>query len=242
VRSREVLEDMAASGVPIGDVLAGRRPLRRARYHHGMVLHLSPDYHRQHFAATYVLPVNLGRDLRHRLPVGASLAPAKAALRQWLRLQVLAPEDIEMPSLAVSLLWLEFVRSPDFEHFSAQAYRHVTGRRPSDQVLRRRPAFLNSEGLALTFAMSCIDQGLETPNPAELPALFGADKAVGLDGGPNWVLSCGGYDCRARQGERCTHHEFGPLVPEDLPKEIRFDVPAPYPLDGSSHRLWGPLY
>jgi hypothetical protein len=37
------------------------------------------------------------------------------------------------------------------------------------------------------------------------------------------------------------YRELGPLVPIDLPKEVRFDVPEPLPLDGSSHRLWGPF-
>ena len=104
-----------------------------------MVVHLSIDYHRQKFVASYVLPARLGRELRRRCPAGASLAPAKSSLRQWLRLHVLAPEELGMPSLAVSLLWREFNSSSEFEHFSAHAYGHLTKRKPDTRVLKRRP-------------------------------------------------------------------------------------------------------
>ncbi|HUB71228.1 MAG TPA: hypothetical protein VL984_12450 [Acidimicrobiales bacterium] len=210
-----------------------------------MVVHLSIDFHRQKFVATYVVPARLGRDLRRRCPAGTSLVPAKKALRQWLRLHVLAPEDLEVPSLGVSLLWREFTSAPEFEHFSAHAYGHLANRKPSSQVLARRPDFKNVNGLALTFAMACVDQGLDTPHPAELPALFVVDGALNIDqvdGGQHWILNCGRSDCRVEKGSRCAYHELGPLVPTSLPKEIRFDVPDPFPLDGSSHRLMGPLY
>ncbi|HMK98154.1 MAG TPA: hypothetical protein VK425_11450 [Acidimicrobiales bacterium] len=207
-----------------------------------MAVHLSIDYHRQKFVASYVLPARLGRGLRQRCPDGASLAPAKQALRQWLRLHILAPEELEMPSLAVSLLWREFTSSPDFEHFSAHAYGHLSNRKPDKAVLGRRPDFTNTSGLALTFAMACIDQGLDTPHPAALPMLFEADGALGIDGGQRWALNCGAVNCRVVEATRCAYHELGPAVPSDLPKEIRFDVPAPFPLDGSSHQLFGPLY
>ena len=29
------------------------------------------------------------------------------------------------------------------------------------------------------------------------------------------------------------HHELGPLMPTDLPKEVRFGVPDPFPLEGA---------
>src|ERR1700683_5032253 len=148
-----------------------------------MVVHLSVDYHRQRFVASYVLPARLGRDLRRRCPPGASLAPAKSALRQWLRLHVLAPEELEMPSLAVSLLWREFNSSPEFERFSAHGYGHFAKRKPGSRVLKRRPDFTNTDGLALTFAMACVDQGLDTPHPVRLPMLFEVDSALAMDGG-----------------------------------------------------------
>ncbi|HTW08492.1 MAG TPA: hypothetical protein VME46_13330 [Acidimicrobiales bacterium] len=207
-----------------------------------MVVHLSIDYHRQEFVAHYVLPARLGRDLRQRCSPSVSLVPAKKALRQWLRLHPLAPGEIEMPSLAVSLLWREFTSGPEFEHFSDQAYGHLRHRKPDNQILRRRPDFSNTSGLALTFAMACVDQGLDTPHPAELPVLFDVDGKLDIDGGQDWVLNCGAFNCRKPVGSRCAYHELGPLVPTDLPKEVRFDVPAPFPLDGSSHQLWGPLY
>jgi hypothetical protein len=207
-----------------------------------MVVHLSIDYRRQKFVATYVLPARLGRDLRRRCPPGASLAPAKSALRQWLRLHVLAPEELEMPSLAVSLLWREFNSSQEFEHFSAHGYGHLVKRKPDSRVLKRRPDFTNTGGLALTFAMACVDQGLDTPHPLRLPMLFEVDAALAMDGGQDWLLNCGAADCRRPKERRCAYHELGPVLPTDLPKEIRFGVPEPFGLDGSSHRLSGPLY
>jgi hypothetical protein len=204
-----------------------------------MVVHLSIDYHRQKFVATYVLPARLGRDLRRRCPPGVSLAPAKSALRQWLRLHVLAPEELEMPSLAVSLLWREFSSSPEFGHFSAHSYGHLVKRKPDSRVLKRRPDFTNTGGLALTFAMACVDQGLDTPHPMRLPILFEVDRALGIDGGQEWLLNCGAADCRRPKGRRCAYHELGLVLPSDLPKQVRFGVAAALPLDGSSHRLVG---
>jgi hypothetical protein len=207
-----------------------------------MVVHLSIDYHRQKFVATYVLPARLGRELRRRCSAGASLAPAKSALRQWLRLHVLAPEELEMPSLAVSLLWREFTSSPEFEHFGAHAYGHLVNRKPDSKTLKRRPDFTNTGALALTFAMACVDQGLGTPHPARLPMLFEVDRALAIEGGQDWILNCGAADCRKPGGSRCAYHELAPVPPTDLPKEIRFGVPEPFRLDGSSHRPFGPLY
>jgi hypothetical protein len=207
-----------------------------------MVVHLSIDYHRQKFVATYVLPARLGRDLRRRCPAGASLAPAKSALRQWLRLHVLAPGDLEMPSLAVWLLWREFISSPEFKGFGAHAYGHLVNRKPDSRTLKRRPDFTNTDGLAMTFAMACVDQGLDRPHPARLPMLFEMDRALGIEGGQDWALNCGAADCRRPKGRRCAYHELAPVLPSDLPREIRFGVPVPLQPDGSSHRLFGPLY
>jgi hypothetical protein len=204
-------------------------------------VHLSLDYRRQKFVAEYVLPAKLGRDLRSRLSPGASLAPAKSALRQWLRLHVLAPGELEMPSLAVSLIWREFTSTAEFVDFSSHAYGHLVNRKPDNRKLKRRPDFTNASGLALTFAMACVDQGLDLPHPLRLPMLFGVDNALGVEGGQRWALSCGTVDCRQPRGSRCAFHELGPVLPTNLPKEVRFGVPAPFPLDGSSHRLFGPF-
>ncbi len=203
-----------------------------------MVVHLSIDYRRQKFVATYVLPARLGRDLRLRCPPGASLAPAKNALRQWLRLHVLAPEELEMPSMAVSLLWREFASSQEFEYFSAHAYGHLVNRKPDKKVLRRRPNFANTDGLALTFAMACADQSLDTPHPLRLPMLFGADRAIGVEGGQDWALNCGGAICRKPKGRRCAYHELGTVLPAKLPKQVRFGVAKPFGLDGHSDQLY----
>ena len=183
-----------------------------------MVVHLSIDYRRQKFVATYVLPARLGRDLRQRRSPGASLAPAKNALRQWLRLHVLAPEELEMPSLAVSLLWREFTSSPEFEHFSAHAYGHLGNRKPDNRALRRRPDFTNTDGLALTFAMACVDQALGTPHPARLPMLFEVDGALGVDGGQDWVLNCGAVGGRGLKGAAALTMSSGRWCQPTCPK------------------------
>jgi hypothetical protein len=147
-----------------------------------------------------------------------------------------------MPSTAVSLLWREFASSQEFEDFSAHAYGHLVNRKPDKKILRRRPNFANTDGLALTFAMACMDQGLDTPHPLRLPMLFEADRAIGVEGAQDWALNCGGATCRKPKARRCAYHELGTVLPTSIPKQVRFGVPEPLPLDGSSHRLMGPLY
>jgi hypothetical protein len=196
-------------------------------------VHLSPDFYRQRFVATYVLPDRLGRELGQRYPSIRSLAPARKALRQWLRLHILAPDALVLPSEAVFVLWRDFVNNKAFPTFSQHAYGHIVARQPDVKILRRRPNFSDVDGLALTFGMACVDEGLDTPHPIRLPQLFTADDALGIEGGQLWVLNCQHSTCHAGSGKRCAFHELGPLVPDHLPKEIRFGVPEPFRLEGN---------
>jgi hypothetical protein len=196
-------------------------------------VHVTPDYHRQRFVATYVLPDRLGRELGHRYSSISSLAPARRALRQWLRLHILAPEALVLPSEAVFVLWRDFVNSKAFPAFSQHAYGHIVARQPDVTFLRRRPDFSDTGGLALTFGMACVDEGLDTPHPMRVPLLFTIDSALGIDDGQHWVLNCGHSTCHAGPGARCTFHELGPEIPGRLPKEIRFGLPEPFRLEGN---------
>ena len=200
-----------------------------------MQVHLSLDYHRQHFAFSYVLPADLGHELRARYPSLGSVAAAKHGLRQWLRLHILAPEHLALPSRAVFLLWHELVGREEFEEFSKHGYGHILDRRPSLGVLRQQPDLSDREGLALTFAMACADEGTDPLHPASPPALFRVDEALGLGDGQCWVLNCGHASCplAAASGPRCVLHELAPLLPDEVPKEVRFGEPGPFPLEGA---------
>lgn len=198
-----------------------------------MHVHLSLDQHRQHFVSSYVLPEGLDRELRSHYPSLGSVAIAKHGLRQWLRLHILAPDLLVMPSRAVFMLWLDFVGTNDFDDFSKHAYGHVLRQRPSPDVVRSEPATTDAEGLALTFAMACVDEGETPEHPLSLPTLFRVDEALGIEDGQHWALNCGHSTCEPKDGARCVHHELGPLMPTDLPKEVRFGVPDPFPLEGA---------
>ncbi len=195
-------------------------------------VHLSLDYHRQQFVSSYVLPGDLGRELRSQYPSLGSVAIAKHGLRQWLRLHILAPETLVLPSRGVFLLWHELVGSSQFEDFAKHAYGHLLDRRPSPDVLRRRPVTTDRDGLALSFAMACVDEGEAPGHPSRLPTLFRVDDALGLEDGQRWALNCGHSVCQSRDGARCVHHELSPHMPDDLPREVRFGVPEPFPLEG----------
>ena len=68
------------------------------------------------------------------------VAIAKHGLRQWLRLHILAPELLVLPSRAVFMLWHDFVGSNDFNDFAKHAYGHVLARYAEPGALRaRRP-------------------------------------------------------------------------------------------------------
>ena len=207
-----------------------------------MVVHLSIDYRRQKFVASYVLPARLGRDLRPRCSSGASLAPAKTRYVSGSVCTCSLPRSSRCRRRRCRCSGASSTSSSEFEHFSAHAYGHLANRKPDKRKLKRRPDFTNADGLALTFAMACVDQGLDMPHPSRLPMLFDVDGALGIDGGQRWALNCGAVNCRELEGSRCAYHELGPVLPTNLPKEVRFGVPAPFPLDGSSHRLFGPLY
>jgi hypothetical protein len=207
-----------------------QRPvLRPLDYASSVHVHLSLDFHRQKFVASYVLPDHLGRELKARFPSLESIAAAKHGLRQWLRLHILAPESLVLPSLGVFLLWHEFVGSSEFDQFSKHGYGH----RQDPHDLMHRPRTSDNQGLALTFAMACIDDGLDPDYPLRLPTLFGVDDVLALDEGQHWVLNCGHSACHTEAGVRCVHHELGPFVPDRLPKEIRFGLSDPVALEGS---------
>jgi hypothetical protein len=156
---------------------------------------LSLDQHRQHFVSSYVLPEGLDRELRSHYPSLGSVAIAKHGLRQWLRLHILAPDLLVMPSRAVFMLWLDFVGTNDFDDFSKHAYGHVLRQRPSPDVVRSEPATTDAEGLALTFAMACVDEGETPEHPLSLPTLFRVDEALGIEDGQHWALNCGHSTC-----------------------------------------------
>ena len=99
---------------------------------------MSLDQHRQHFVSSYVLPEGLDRELRsHYLALG-SVAIAKHGLRQWLRLHILAPELLVLPSRAVFMLWHDFVGSNDFNDFAKHAYGHVLARYAEPRCAEKR--------------------------------------------------------------------------------------------------------
>jgi len=198
------------------------------------------EVHRQHLVASYVLNDSLGRELRSQYPSLGSTAIAKHGLRQWLRLHILAPESLVLPSRAVFLLWHEFVGSRDFDDFAHHAYGHLGERRPSPDALRRRPVTTDTAGLALSFAMACADEGALPEHPSNLPTLFRVDDALALEDGQHWALNCGHSVCQPKDGPRCVYHELGPHMPDELPKEVRFGVPQPFPLTGP--RPSGPLF
>lgn len=205
-----------------------------------MPVHLSLDYHRQRFVSSYVLPDGLGRELHSQYPSLGSVAIAKHGLRQWLRLHILAPEALVLPSRAVFLLWHEFVGSNEFEGFASHAYGHLLERRPSADLLKRRPVITDHEGLALTFAMACADEGEAPAHPSNLPTLFRVDAALGLEDGQQWVLNCEHNVCKPEDGATCVYHELSLLVPVDLPREVRFGAPQPFPLEGGGPS--GPIF
>jgi hypothetical protein len=191
------------------------------------------DYHRQHFVSSYVLAEDLGRELRSQYPSLGSVAIAKHGLRQWLRLHILSPGSLVLPSRAVFLLWHEFVGSREFDEFAQHAYGHLGGHRPGPDALKRRPVITDKAALALSFAMACVDEGGSPEHPSNLPTLFRVDDALGLQDGQHWELNCGHSVCQPRTGARCVYHDLGPHMPDELPKEVRFGVPQPFPLTGA---------
>jgi hypothetical protein len=179
------------------------------------------------------LPDGLDRELRSHYPSLQSVAVAKHGLRQWLRIHILAPELLVLPSRAVYLLWHEFVGTEEFEAFARHAYGHVLDRRPDPEVLKRPLVASDAEGLALTFAMACVDEGLDPEHPLQPPSLFSVDDALGIADGQHWALNCGHAACKPKLGVRCVYHLLGPLLPDRLPKEVRFGAPEPFPLEGA---------
>jgi hypothetical protein len=81
--------------------------------------------------------------------------------------------------------------------------------------------------------MACVDEGEAPEHPSRLPTLFRVEDALGLEDGQHWALNCGRSACEPKDRARCVHHELGPLMPTDLPKEVRLGVPDPFPLEGA---------
>jgi hypothetical protein len=183
--------------------------------------------------ATYVLPDGLGHELRHRYPNLKSLAPAARGLRQWLRILVVARDLVAMPSLAVDVLWHEFMQTRVYDQFCLRAYgrhHHPEAAMPAGaaQVLDG-PAMM-----ARTFALSCLDEGIPATRPDRLPILFSADSHLRLPDGRRWDLRCRGEHCQVRPATpgggivvrgntRCVWHDLVPLVPARLPKLVPFN-------------------
>jgi hypothetical protein len=160
-----------------------------------------------------------------------SIAFAKRGLRQWLRLHVVALERLMLPSVAVEMLWVEFIKGEGFLDFQKRAYgsrrlRHEGSPKLLDLQAPRR----DGNAAALTFAMACFDEGVDPRHPSKLPVLFAVDDQLRIAGGQHWDLNCGRSKCWVEGGRRCVRHELVPKVPDRLPKQRRFDVPRPYPL------------
>jgi hypothetical protein len=195
-----------------------------------VVAHVNGEARRQEFVASIVLPDDLGRSLRARLPEGSSISLAKTGLRQWLRLHVVAAERLMLPSVAVEMLWAEFMKSKGSEEFQRRAYPRALRTERSSKLLALQAPRRDSDAAALTFAMACFDEGLDALHRSRLPVLFAVDDELGIAGGQRWTLYCGRAACSPGGGQRCVKHELVPRIPEHLPKQRRFGRPRPYPL------------
>jgi hypothetical protein len=193
--------------------------------------HPDRETRRQEFVASIVLPDRLGRSLGARYPGAGSVGLAKHGLRQWLRLHAVAVDRLILPSIAVEILWVEFMKSEGFQNFQKRAYRSRRLRHErSSKLLALQQSRRDADAAALTFAMACFDEGLDALHPAKLPVLFAVDDELGIAGGQHWKLNCGRSRCSVEDGQRCVKHELVPRIPERLPKQRRFGVPRPYPL------------
>ena len=178
---------------------------------------------RQVYVASYVLPEGLGQELRRRYPSLQSLGPANRGLRQWLRIQVVARDMLGMPSLAVDLLWHEFILHTEaYDQFCRRAYGRKLHHYPEVAMSAAATETLNGPAMALAFALACLDEGMCPAHPDRLPILFGADSALDLPDGRHWDLDCRGDRCRVRGNKRCVWHDLVPLVPR-LPKLLRLN-------------------
>ncbi|MGH9170823.1 MAG: hypothetical protein ACRD0Z_08120 [Acidimicrobiales bacterium] len=182
--------------------------------------------HHQEFVARYVLPAGLADALKSATTAPNSVPVALRGLRQWLRLHILAPDLVTMPSQAVDMLWAAF-------RHNTEAYAEFC--KHSNGLLHHGPRSAgddappgSSQAAALTYAMACEDEGLRIKYPPKLPILFTVDEAVQLPDGQLWMLNCEHEVCAVPAGRRCVRHELIPRVPDELPKQVRFDVPPDY--------------
>ena len=180
---------------------------------------------RARFVAQYRLPPSVGPDLLERYPhlSQTGIAAAKVGLRQWFRLHTATSRLLGMPSMAVDLLWHEFILdTAEYSRFCRKAYGGLLHHRPASQMAGLDEAAIN-RAMALTYAMACRDEGMPVRAPVRLPALFSADADLDLSDGQRWVLTCGDQTgcCRADESTRCMRHTLIPLLPSDLPKQLR---------------------
>lgn len=170
--------------------------------------------HRQTYAAKYVLPAELGWAFAYRHPEIEDVGPVERGLKQWLRIDVTAPGQMSIPSLAVAELWRDFLRTDGYREFHAEAYGD---HRKGDEVTD------DDEGLAFTYALARADED-PSAETYQLPQVFRADEESGITRGWRWVITCGHEPCGAEPGVHCVYHRLMPLVPagRDLPHQPFF--------------------
>jgi hypothetical protein len=197
---------------------------------------------RQLYVAKYVLPAGLGQEIHRRSHHVGSFDEAYRALRQWLRLNVVSRDLLAIPSLAVDILWHDFILdTKSYDQFCRKAYGRKMQHRPEISACEAATADFNGHAMARTFALACKDEGIRPTQPTELPILFRVDREMHLPDGKRWVLQCHANECRTPEGVRCVWHELVPLVPDRLPKLLalhgsgrvvtptRWEVDAPFP-------------
>jgi hypothetical protein len=172
-----------------------------------------------------VLPESVGQDLKWRHRDLVDIDPAIQGLRQWLRIHVLAPGELAMPSRSVDLLWHEFIlNTKAYDQFCAKAYAHKLDHKPAKSMTTDQLVRLRSEGLGWTFALACRDENLSLAHPSKVPLLFGVDSEIGIPDGRPWILSCGQPTCSSVNGKGCIQHAVLPHLPRKLPPQGRRDA------------------
>ena len=173
---------------------------------------------RQEFVATFVLPKGIGHRLQYNVGRAVDIQPAILGFRQWLRLHVAAPGMLAMPSVAVDLLWHEFiVNTKAYGDFCDQAYGRMLHHAPETSLDAEQIRHLGGQGIGRTYAMACQDQGIRLPFMTGLPRLFMVDTALAMPDGMQWILDCEHSDCVAQLPVRCVRHQVRPFIPKDLP-------------------------
>jgi hypothetical protein len=176
----------------------------------------------QEFVSSYVLPSDIGHDLTWKYPQLVDVSPAIRGLRQWLRIHVLAPEDLAMPARSVDVLWHEFIlQTKAYDEFCARAYGRKMHHKPAQSMTTAELVRMKSHGLGWTFALACRDEGISLAHPSRLPLLFRVDNDLGIPGGQQWILSCGRSPCDVEDGIGCIQHVVLPDIPSKFPAQGR---------------------